>query len=101
MQLLQQLLDQHPEAAVSLPLMDIATSIVYWTAGHRGLCGVCLWMLQSMIERGLSITEDAWQDELALLPYWLGEEEIATYHRLVTDLVLGTTRGMPVQARPA
>lgn len=72
---------------MSLPLRDIAMYIVEWTADHRSLCGVCLWLLQSMIEQGLTVTEDAWQDELARLPSWLVKPGIPTYKRPVADLV--------------
>jgi hypothetical protein len=57
------------------------------TGGHRGLTGVCMAHVDSIIADNQPVSMAAWAERERRLPFLLGSGGIGTYSALVHDLV--------------
>ena len=90
LQLVTQLCDEWERAGVErcMDIGQIAASVTALTAGHRGLTGQCLYMMQHRLRSGEPLTAQWWINEQSILmPYVLGNAGNVTYARIVSDLV--------------
>ena len=85
--LLSQLLSDRPDHVLDWNTRDLAASVMGCTAGHRGLTGVSLGLVDGMIKDKIAISEVSWAKIEGQLPFLLGSGGIGTYHALVSDLV--------------